>query len=173
MKNDSLIWVTDGSYDRKRAPTISGAGWLVHCTRTQKTLKGSFFEVSLRASSYQGELLGLCAMHLFALALEEFFVVGGWTAKVCCDNEAALNQASRDRRRVRPSLSCADVLRSLRTSKGKLSATFTYEHVDAHMDRFLLWHQLTLTQQLNCVCDNLAKSAVVRVREIYKSAPST
>ena len=55
MKSDLLIWVTDGSYDRKRAPTISGAGWLVHCTRTQKTLKGSFFEVSLRASSYRGE----------------------------------------------------------------------------------------------------------------------
>ena len=29
------------------------------------------------------------------------------------------------------------------------------------MDRLLKWEQLTLTQQLNCVCDTLAKQAVL------------
>jgi hypothetical protein len=28
------------------------------------------------------------------------------------------------------------------------------------MDKYLLWHQLPLIQQLNCVCDTLAKQAV-------------
>ncbi len=28
------------------------------------------------------------------------------------------------------------------------------------MDKYLLWHQLSLNQQLNCVCDTLAKQAV-------------
>ena len=28
------------------------------------------------------------------------------------------------------------------------------------MDKYLLWHQLSLIQQLNCVCDTLAKQAV-------------
>ena len=36
----------------------------------------------------------------------------------------------------------------------------THEHVDSHMDRVRLWHQLSLEQQLNCLCDNLAKMAV-------------
>jgi hypothetical protein len=42
------------------------------------------------------------------------------------------------------------------TFKGK----FTYLHVYGHMDKYLLWHQLSLIQQLNCVCDTLAKQAV-------------
>ena len=36
-----------------------------------------------------------------------------------------------------------------------------YEHVDPHMGRKLLWHQLALPQQLNVFCNNLAKSAVL------------
>ncbi len=100
IKDVTLIWVTDGFYDRKRVPTISDADWLVHWTRTQKMLKGSFFEVSLHASLYRGKLLGLCSMYLFALTLEEFFAVEGWTAKVCCNNERVLDQASRDRLQV-------------------------------------------------------------------------
>jgi hypothetical protein len=28
------------------------------------------------------------------------------------------------------------------------------------MDRYLLWHQLSLPQQLNCICNMLAKHAV-------------
>jgi hypothetical protein len=31
-----------------------------------------------------------------------------------------------------------------------------------HMDKYLLWHQLSLIQQLNCVCDTTAKAAVHR-----------
>jgi hypothetical protein len=30
------------------------------------------------------------------------------------------------------------------------------------MDTYLLWHQLSLVQQLNCMCDTTAKSAVQR-----------
>ena len=28
------------------------------------------------------------------------------------------------------------------------------------MDKYLLWHQLSLVQQLNCVCDTTAKGVV-------------
>src|SRR6056300_803772 len=40
-----------------------------------------------------------------------------------------------------------------------------YRHVDAHQDRHKLWWQLTLEEQLNCVCDSLAKAAVSRSME--------
>ena len=43
-----------------------------------------------------------------------------------------------------------------------MQAQVVYDHVKGHMDRYLLWHQLTLEQQLNCVCDGLAKTAVAR-----------
>ena len=31
-----------------------------------------------------------------------------------------------------------------------------------HIDRFLRWHQLSMTQKLNCICDYQAKSEVYR-----------
>ena len=37
-----------------------------------------------------------------------------------------------------------------------------YEHVDSHQDKHKLWWHLTLEEQLNCVCDGLAKKAVHR-----------
>jgi hypothetical protein len=42
-----------------------------------------------------------------------------------------------------------------------LSHTFKYIVVYGHMDQYLEWRQLTLIQQLNCVCDTLAKRAII------------
>ena len=43
-KNGSLRWVTDGSHDPKRAPEISGAGWIVFDTCTARKWACSFTE---------------------------------------------------------------------------------------------------------------------------------
>ena len=40
MINGTLVWCCDGSYKKKVAPTASGAGWLVYCTKTGNILKG-------------------------------------------------------------------------------------------------------------------------------------
>jgi hypothetical protein len=41
------------------------------------------------------------------------------------------------------------------------------------MDKYLLWHQLSLVQQLNCVCDTTAKGAVQRaITAGYISTPT-
>jgi hypothetical protein len=46
MQEGTAIWVTDGSYNRKVAPDVSGAGWLVYCTKRDKKLFGWFYERS-------------------------------------------------------------------------------------------------------------------------------
>jgi len=69
MESNSLTWVTDGSYDRKRAADLSGVGWIIFCSKTGLRLTGTFWERSPSASSYHAEMLGLCALHLFARAL--------------------------------------------------------------------------------------------------------
>lgn len=94
MKNNRAIWVTDGSHDRKRAPTLSSAGWLVFCPETKKFLTGNFVEVSKDANSYRGELLGLCAVQLFILAMQQFFDLPDCTNRIICDCEGAIKQAS-------------------------------------------------------------------------------
>jgi len=61
---------------------------------------------------------------------------------------------------IRPSAKCTDIQRSFKATKRTFTGKFTYMHVYGHMVKYLLWHQLSLIQQLNCVCDTLAKQAV-------------
>ena len=90
VKNDTAIWVRDGSYDRKWAPTISGAGWLVYCSATEHKLVGSFYNISPAASSYRWKMLGLCAIHLFWLAIMELYDIKGGHTKLYYNNMGAL-----------------------------------------------------------------------------------
>ncbi len=73
MEKGSFLAVTDSSYDRTAAPTVSGSGWIIVCTACQRTLRGSFIEISRSAGSYRGELLGLVAIHTFATAIAQYF----------------------------------------------------------------------------------------------------
>jgi hypothetical protein len=41
-----------------------------------------------------------------------------------------------------------------------LNGAFQYVHVYRHMDQYLIWEQLMLTQQLNYVCNTLAKKSI-------------
>ena len=72
----------------------------------------------------------------------------------------SLKQSSWNRQRVKMGAKYADILQSMWNTRNELTMMFSYGHVDAHMDRHLLWHQLTLEQQLNVMCDSLAKSSV-------------
>ncbi len=144
MTHNLLIWVTDGSYDRKKARDLSGVGWIIFCTRTGLRLKGTFWEKSAGANWYCAEMLGLCALHLLAQAVAEFYKVDKWAAILCCNNKHALELSSHHRRRIRPSAKCADIHQNLRAIKQSFTGNFKYIHVYDHMDRYLKWDQLTL-----------------------------
>ena len=94
MKLNTLTWVTDGSYDRKRAADLCGVGWVIFCSKTGLRLTGIFWERSPSASSYRAEMLGLCCLHLLARALSEFYQIQEWEATLCCDNKRALEQSA-------------------------------------------------------------------------------
>ena len=160
LTSGTAIWVTDGSFNRPIAPLVSGAGWIMYCTTTKQKLYGSFFERSPKAGSYRGELLGLLAIHTLVAAIESFFKITIASGKICCDNMGALFKSKEYRRRIPTGAAEADIKRSLRNIKTTMITTFEYEWVESHQDRYKLWHQLTLVQQLNCLCDTLAKRAV-------------
>ena len=90
MKNHTLIWVTDGSYNRKKAIDLCGVGWIIFCTKTGFRLTGTFWEQSNLASLYRAGMLGLCALHLLAQAVVEFYKIKGLSAILCCNNKHAL-----------------------------------------------------------------------------------
>jgi hypothetical protein len=54
----------------------------------------------------------------------------------------------------------ANIRCSFRATKQGYIRGFKYVHIYGHMDQFLPWNQLSLMQQLNCVCNTLAKKAL-------------
>jgi hypothetical protein len=83
----TFIGVTHRSYDRVRAGTVSGAGWIICYTTTKKLLRGSFYETSSKAGWYRGELLGLVALHTMIVAVAKHYQLLTVVGKICCDNQ--------------------------------------------------------------------------------------
>ncbi len=148
-----FLAVTNGSYDRTAVPTVSGSGWIIVCTACQCTLQGSFIEVSWSAGSCRGKLLGLVAIHTFATAIAQYFAVTEILGTISCDNMAALNQASKNRKRIGVGVKHSDLHCMICTLKHLARTGFRYVHVKAHQDKLKAWRELTLLGQLNVLCD--------------------
>jgi hypothetical protein len=150
LKRVSAILVTDGSYSQTRGSHVSRAGWIVACRKSWELLKGSFFELSLDAGSYRGELLGLVALHTLVLQLCKYYHITSASRKIICDNKAALRKASHQRRRNWPGIAQADLFRALCTIHQEMpGTTLQYEWVKSHQDSSTAWHCLLLETQLN------------------------
>ena len=130
------------------------------CTTCHRTLRGSFYEISRSAGSYRGELLGLVAIHTFATAIAQHFLLEDIRGVMSCDNMAALNQATKSRKRVGAGIKHSDLHRTIRTLKTLTRTSFQYKHVKAHQDKLKPWSELTLSEQLNVLCDGLANRSV-------------
>ena len=46
MKNNTLVWMTNGSYDRKKAADLSIVGWIIFCKDSGLRMTGTFWEKS-------------------------------------------------------------------------------------------------------------------------------
>jgi hypothetical protein len=161
LLNSTLIDVMDGSFDRHKAKSCSGSGWILVCTASKRTLRGSFYEISAAAGLYRSKLLGLVALHTLILAVADYYNLQGVSGKICCDNISALNQVSRIRKQVRSRIKHSNLQRAICTYKCKVSMALKYEHVKAYQDAIKPWSMLTLDEQLNVICDELAKGAVL------------
>jgi hypothetical protein len=131
-------------------------------TKTRRLLRGSFFEISPKAGSYRGELLGLVALHTFIAAVAKFYRLDLACRKICCDNVLALGQSSKSRKQVSSGIKHSDLHHTIRTIQCTVKFCMTYSHVRTHQGRILPWSMLTLEQQLNVSCDELANGAVAR-----------
>jgi hypothetical protein len=73
---------------------------------------------------------------------------------------AALNQACKNRKRVGIGVKHSDLHCTICTLKHLVWFEFRYKHVKAHQDKLKPWRELTLSEQLNVLCDGLANRAV-------------
>ncbi len=160
MINNTSLWVTDGSHYSQRGPDISAAAWIVMDTQTGRKMSCSFVEFSPDASSYRAEALGLYSIHAFIHALYNHFHMSQASVEICCDNDTALKEAQGRRKRISAGRTSADVFRGIRKmTQETRQIKWKYKWVKAHMDDILKWTELSLEQQLNVKCDELAKTA--------------
>jgi hypothetical protein len=147
------------------------SGWIIVCAACQRTLRGSFIEISWSTGLYRGKLLGLVAIHTFATAIAQYFPVTEILGTISCDNMAALNQASKNRKRVGVGVKHSDLHRTICTLKHSARTVFWYVHVKAHQDKLQAWRELTLSEQLNVLCDGLANRAIKGYLERVSPTP--
>ena len=162
LTDGTAMMVADGSYSRELDPHLCGTGWGIACTRSQNVVRGSFFERSLTASSYRGELLGMVAIHALVATAAAVYDLPVNNGSVHCDNMGALGKARAHGRRVKSSLKQGDLVRAIRAMKQGLFLQLRYQYVKSHQDDVTRWADLPLDQRMNVMCDTLAKQAVGR-----------
>jgi hypothetical protein len=163
LLNGTAFFSTDGSFHRNKAPQVSKAGWIIACQQTGRMLQGSFYELSIDTSAYQGELLGLVALHTLPRRIVTYYKIHSASGKIVCDSKPALNKSSRRGRRICPGTVQADLFCALRTIHQRMAGTtLVYKWVKSHQDDQVLWQQLSLEAQLNKTCNDLSNNAVTQ-----------
>ncbi len=69
ISEHSLLAVTDGSYIKEHYHDLCSVAFVLECMQGQGRAIGAFPEASAEDNAYQGELLGLMAVHLLLLAV--------------------------------------------------------------------------------------------------------
>jgi hypothetical protein len=89
--DESLVAVTDGSYIRELYPHLCSAAFVLECGKGQGWITGSFSESLAVANAYQGELLGLMAIHLLLLSMNKIHPMLEGSVEIVSDCLGALD----------------------------------------------------------------------------------
>ena len=155
IADGTCIAVTDGSYMKDLYPHIQLAAVVLECTRGRGRLWCSFSKASKVACSYRGELIGLMAIHLILLVINDGLV------HIYSDCLGALDKVKNlPPSRVPLGLSHSDVLKNILVNCSSLSFARFYSHVKAHQDDTVKYKDLTRPAQLNVNTDSYAKQAL-------------
>ncbi|KAK1748959.1 hypothetical protein QTG54_000898 [Skeletonema marinoi] len=160
LERGSLYCATDGSHNKKLAPLISGAAWVLFCSHSRKVMRGEFAEFSVAANSYRAEQLGMLALHLLLLTAEEYYQQSLTDANIFCDNKGTIQTFSKEHRRIPAGAKNNDILRVLRRIQTTSKLAHKLQHVKAHQDDNVPFRLLSLDAKLNFECDLRAKHAV-------------
>jgi hypothetical protein len=156
-----LIAVTDGSYIWEHYPEICFAAFILKCKHSGGQITGAFPEALIEANAFQGELLGLMAVHLLLLAMNT--VSPGLTGlvRVCSDCLGALSRvAELPPYQVLTCCRHSDILKTILVNCGGLTFSRKYCHVEAHQDDKVRWEELSHEAQLYAACNAGAKAMI-------------
>ena len=162
IRGGTAILVCDGSYQPKLSTSTGAAAWTIECTATNKRTMSVLPSTTRVANAYRSELVGLYASLALVLAITKFHTITEGSLLAGCDNETGLYLSSLINDRVPPKQKHSDVLRAIRHVRRQLTITIKFQHISAHQDDTVMYHNLDRSSQLNVDCDLLAKAGVRR-----------
>jgi hypothetical protein len=89
-----LVAVTDGLFIRDLYPNLCSMAFVLECSSGRGRVCGSFLETLLVANAYQGELLGLMAVHLILLSVNKIHPQLSGSVEIVSDCLGALKRVS-------------------------------------------------------------------------------
>ena len=129
--NNTVVCITDGSYNPEKAPDIYGTGWIIFYTATKRRISTTLVERSDSTSAYRGELLGMLAIHIILLAIGEYYKVTG-DSNVLCNNKEKLVTFQKKSKRIPAGAKNNNIQRVLRQVKNRTKSIHLLHHIKAH-----------------------------------------
>ena len=161
IRDNSLVAVTDGSYIQERYPSLNSAAFIFECSLGRGRLMGSFIEYTPDACAYRGELLGLMAIHLILLGINDYNKGITGSVHIYSDCLGALEKVENlPPYRIPSRCSHGDILKNILVNCSDLTFTRTFSHVKGHQDDHASYLDLDRPAQLNCQMDYQAKRQI-------------
>lgn len=163
LLQNSLIMMSDGSYDPLLADDVCSCAAIISCQRTGQRASVTWVEKSDRytADNYRAEILGGIALQLIVrTACESKYISPSMRPRFGCDNNGVVRHGNFPRRPLPAKQPQADVLRYYRELVKSAQFRCKMYHVHGHLDEFLSYDEMTPEERLNCDCDKLAGIAL-------------
>ena len=169
LLSGNLAICNDGSYMPKLSKTACSGAFILHCKATGKEIKGCFCDDSPNGDNYRGELLGgLGPLLLLKAAFSTSAATGIdqatvqlYSQSLHCDNKGVISHGNEPTTTLRSEQPQADLIRLLKSYTRDLPCNITWIHVKGHSDDHIPFEELSLPQQLNIRCDELAKIKLI------------
>jgi hypothetical protein len=159
IQDGSCIAVTDDSYMKHLFPTIHSAALILECQKGRGRLWCSFPKASTPACSYNGELVGLMAIHLLLLAVNETYPALQGSIHIYSDCLGALDKVRNlSPARIPANWAHSDVLKNILVTCWGLMFDRIYSHAKAHQEDTNDYANLSQPSQLNCRMDYHTKT---------------
>ena len=157
----TYLAVTDGLYMKELYPDLFSAAFVLECSKGRGKHFGSFPEQLGSASTYQGDLLGLMAIHLILLEVKKVNPNLKGRAQIYYDCLVALGTvATLPTNRIPCQCKHSDILKNIMVNCRNLTFACSYSHVKAHQDDDMAYQYLSLPSQLNYIMDNHVKKVI-------------
>ena len=161
----TLLISMDGSYMSDLSQSACSGAFILHCTESKQEIKGCLVDESHQADNYRGEFLGALGPLLLlraAFTANPQVDCSHTRLVLYCDNKGVVTHGNQVDAVLKPDQVQADLIRLMRTYTRLIPAQLQWIHVHGHSDANTPFAQLTIIQQLNVRCDQLAKWYLVR-----------